>query len=108
MADGSNAESGKQRTRITTIFRDHSEVVWERLDEQHQRVMEVAESIEAARDAWDRSGLVCGVEVGKQVDATEAAKQMESLLKAAAETLIDIANKIRPPGVWQTLKRIAL
>jgi hypothetical protein len=84
-----------------TFFRPMSEVVDERLDEQYRRVMEVAGSIEAAKEAWSRSGLVCGVEVGKQTAALEAAKQMFLLLKLAAETLSDIANRIEPPAIWQ-------
>jgi hypothetical protein len=88
--------------RHTTIFfRPMSEVVSERLDEQYLRVMEVAGNIEAAKEAWSRSGLVCGVEVGKQTAATEAGKQMHSPLKLAGETLRDIANRIEPPAIWQ-------
>ena len=36
-----------------------------------------------------------------QTAATDAAKQMFSLLKLSAETLSDIANRIEPPTIWQ-------
>lgn len=82
------------RRMITTHFRDMGDVIDERLEEQHRRVMEVAGNIKAAQDAWSRSGLVCGVEVGKQTAAHEASKQWFALLKLAAETLSDIAKRI--------------
>ncbi len=78
-----------------------SDVVDERLDEQFSRVMEVAEDIEAAKQAWSSCGFVCGVEVGKQTAANEANQQMHSLLKLAAETLRDIANRIESPAIWK-------
>jgi hypothetical protein len=81
---------------ITTYFRPMSDVFGERLDEQHRRVMEVAGNIMAAKEAWSRSGLVCGVEIGKQTAAAEASKQWYSLLELAAETLSDIAKRIDP------------
>jgi hypothetical protein len=86
---------------ITTYFRPMSDVVDERLDEQHRRVMEVAGNLEAAKEAHSRCGLVCGVEVGKQTAALEATQQYFSLLKIAAETLGDIAKRIGPPAIWQ-------
>jgi hypothetical protein len=89
------------RHKITTFFRPMSDVVPERLDDQCRRVMEVVGNIEAAKEAWSRSGLVSGVEVGKQTAALEAAKQMFSLLKLAAQTLSDIAKRIEPPMIWQ-------
>jgi hypothetical protein len=97
-----DADSGNPPIRRTTfLIRPMSDVVDERLDEQYSRVMEVAEDIEAAQDAWSRCGFVCGVEVGKQTAVHEANVQMHSLLKLAAETLRDIANRIEPPAIWQ-------
>jgi hypothetical protein len=95
------SDSSPARYRITTYFRPMSDVVDERLDEQCSRLMEVEENIEAAKEAWSRSGLVCGVEVGKQTESLEASKQMWSLLKGAAETLRDIANRIHPRAICE-------
>jgi hypothetical protein len=97
------AAAQSARLRITTYFKPMNEVVPKRLDEQYRRVIEVAGNIEAAKEAWNRGGLVCGEEVGKQNASLEAMKQMHSLLKLAAETLRDIAKRIdpEPPAIWQ-------
>jgi hypothetical protein len=80
------------------IIRPMSAVVSERLADQHCRILDVAETINTAREAIDagRGGLVCGIPIGHQREALDAITQMFSELKRASETLTDIAKQIEP------------
>jgi hypothetical protein len=99
----------KQKPRLgaapvkTFYTQPMGDIASERLEKQYSRILQVVEEMETARGIIDsdRMGLVCGIDIGEQTEALAATNLMWSSLKLAAETLIEIANKIDPLVVWE-------